>query len=189
MIPPTNPSLTLPSSRQNKPISVQALTQFDLQPNAKAGTLALTYVGAFVAAPPGSSLEQLRWLDLPVTAKVEVTKEDLQAGRVMGMPFVGEVDLISDLDSTNLVMLETRQGFLVRGSVSVLVLSCFWAVAPVEKRSWTCIAPLHRSPAKRQCLITLPRCNLTNIDLSPSPTTPVLSTPTQKTRKSGGPLS
>ena len=89
--------------------------------------VSLSLVGAWVAVPPGHSLRQLRSVDLPIAARVAVGPADIvddeaaagggDRGRVAAMPYVGEVDLVSDLDQ-GLSISETQSGFVVRGNVS-----------------------------------------------------------------------
>lgn len=97
------------------------LSEFDLA--AKEGPEgfqpALTFAGALAAPPPGLPLARLTALDLPVAGRAAVAGDMVTKGVIGEMPYVGEVDLVDDtLDPSNVVLLETPDGILARGSVS-----------------------------------------------------------------------
>jgi hypothetical protein len=118
-----------PPSSVEGVLTVAALTQYSLSLNRPAAgggdpTVQLSFAGALVAVPPGPGAERglalsgLRTLDLPVVGRVAVTGADVAEGRVGAMPYLGEIERAGDLDSSNVVMLETDGGLFVRGAVS-----------------------------------------------------------------------
>lgn len=59
-------------------------------------------------------LEDIQSADLPLVGNVQLSTADITP-----MPYVGDVDLIGELDSSNVNVQEwPSKGFLVRGSVS-----------------------------------------------------------------------
>ncbi len=75
----------------------------------------------FVAPPSGTSLSEMRTIDLPVHGRLALGPGDLGAGGgvLWPMPFIGRTTPVSDLDSSNVVSLQKAPGgFIVRGNVS-----------------------------------------------------------------------
>jgi hypothetical protein len=99
---------------------VQVLSRWSIQiteadTNAPQAYFALQT--AFVALPPGRTLEQLTAVDLPLTGRVAVGAAELATNLVAPMPYVGEVELIDTLDTSNVAISGTKQGLIIRGNV------------------------------------------------------------------------
>jgi hypothetical protein len=64
------------------------------------------------------SLTDIRSVDAPLLGNVAVSGRDVSA-----LPYVGMVDSIGNIHPHNAVILQTRDGFVIRGSVSH---ACRW---------------------------------------------------------------
>jgi hypothetical protein len=79
-------------------------------------TAALQHVA--VGVPPGLNLTELTMVTAPFLKTISVTPSWVNAGVLLTMPYVGEVDLKPNKDSTNVAITAVQGGFVVRGTVS-----------------------------------------------------------------------
>jgi hypothetical protein len=71
-----------------------------------------------VGVPLGLQLQQLVSLQAPFLNTVRVTPGLLASILLSSMPYVGEVDLNLNSDPSNVALTATKDGFVVRGTVS-----------------------------------------------------------------------
>lgn len=88
--------------------------------NLANGQLRATPVHLVVGVPLGLDLKQLVSLRAPFLNTVRVIPGLLASGLLSSMPYVGEVDLNLNSDPSNVALTATHDGFVVRGTVSVL---------------------------------------------------------------------
>lgn len=106
----------MPCSPSPQPQNITALSLHDilLSPDATISKVSLVLKHLLIMPPLGIPLANLHSADLPLHGSVFVTSND-----VTSLPYVGKVDLISELDSSNAVIQQAGPvGVLVRGSVS-----------------------------------------------------------------------
>lgn len=104
------------ASRLPQNVTVLSLHGVELSPaggvNVSKVAVALSHL--LIMPPLGVSLTNLQSADLPLHGSVSLTSYD-----VIPLPYVGRVELISELDSGNAVIHQAGPaGVLVRGSVS-----------------------------------------------------------------------
>lgn len=123
--PPLIPTLVdtplLPKPhRDSKLHRVQVLTRFSVKVtrSMKEPTMTLSLANVLVAVPPGRQLAKISGLDLPIAGMISVTPAQITSGLVVGMPYVGDVELIGDLDTFNVAIDEAPGGLFIRGNVS-----------------------------------------------------------------------
>ncbi|KIZ04406.1 hypothetical protein MNEG_3553 [Monoraphidium neglectum] len=97
---------------------VQVLTRFALDISVDNGGFKITHtpVNVFIAVPPTLKLAQLLSVDLPLLGSVVVSEAEIASGLVAGMPYVGDVELVNDLDNRNIVINEIPGGLIFRGN-------------------------------------------------------------------------
>jgi hypothetical protein len=129
---------------------------WDVVAAPKGNTLVLTAAPKHlvVGVPLGLQLGQLVTFHAPFLNAVQVTP-GLRASRLLSdMPYVGQVDLNENSDSTNVAMTATEGGFVVRGTVSEAA-GCTPPYPPrLRAAGWVCrqvVGPAHE-PQQEGCL-------------------------------------
>jgi hypothetical protein len=113
-------ALTSPLGRRKGLQRVQVLTRFalDLAGEKEDPKIIHTPLNVFIAVPPKLKLAQLRSIDLPLLGSITVSAAEVASGLVAAMPYVGDVELVTDLDSRNVAINEIPGGLILRGTVS-----------------------------------------------------------------------
>lgn len=80
--------------------------------SSPGGQLRLTHV--LLTPPLDYQLSDVESADLPLFGRVET-----QAANITALPYVGQVQRVSNIDNGNVVIQEVYGGFIIRGSVSI----------------------------------------------------------------------